>query len=218
MNNEVDEDLALLGFEEPSSDTVPTVVRGKSHYAPRRQHRKRWWFTGLSALAAIVIALIILAASTVLVGTVAAPELTNKIIGEAATSVTHAARTVAKTEPRVVLGGDGGQAEVDACPGSWTRMIAYNQNTGFEVPVYSAHNGCWGTDGRGDVILPLGIGDKINIVDNTGERLYRVIEMIDRPQRTSTTDDINTLTGPIILQTCYWDDQTMKFVSVEPVI
>lgn len=200
-------DLQELGFTETETDVAPVITADDQ----RRRNKVKAW---VSVLALTLVGLIVAAAIAALVGLITAPEKTKEIIGSATTDVKHQIQQAAGGKPRVVLGTNGGQAEVDACPAAWTRMIAY-EDDGMESPVYSAHNGCWG-EGRGDVILPLGIGDKIDVVTHDGEREFKVTAMQDVPQRTTTVEDVKHLHGTLILQTCYWDDQTMKFVVLEP--
>lgn len=139
------------------------------------------------------------------------PKEVKQATGEVSTQVV---KVITGKVPKVQLGGDGGQAEVDACPGDWVRMINYR----LDAPVYAAHNGCAELVGRGDVILPLKPGDLVDVVDQRGrERSYEVVEMRDTPQHGQSTATIEDMDGELILQTCYWDDLTMKFVGLDPV-
>lgn len=203
----LENELDALGFEE-------TATAAEQPEPKRRKRAKR--IAGI--IGAALIAAAIAVAIIVLVGMLVAPDQTEKIVGETTTAVTHSVRKVAGVEPKVILGQVGDQADIDSCPGYWVHMASYNNGTGFDVPVYSAHNGCVGFGDRGDVILPLGIGDTIQIEDEHGvTRSHKVTEIRNLPQHSTTTDALKGMSGPLILQTCYWDNATMKFISVTPI-
>lgn len=208
----IDDDLTALGFERTPS-ILDQGVPDETEPEPHRRARHI-----LLVLVGTLVALVLAIASILLVGVAVAPEKTKEVVGETATTITHAARQATGVEPKVILGPVGDQADIDSCPGYWVHMASYNEGTGFEVPVYSAHNGCFGLGDRGDVILPLKIGETIQIEDRHGAtRSHTVVDVRTLPQRTTTTDALKGMTGPLILQTCYWDDSTMKFISVKPV-
>ncbi|TDP89528.1 hypothetical protein EDF62_3259 [Leucobacter luti] len=204
-------DFEQLGFTE-SEDTGAAPPD-----APGQVRKRRKLAAWLTAIASVLIGIILIGAIAILIGLGVAPDKTKEVIGTAGTQIKHQAQVVSGQTPRVILGPDGGQELVDQCPGSWVRMVDY-QTDEMQSPVYSAHNGCWGEGVRGDVILPLGIGDVVEVVERDGgEQEFRIVEMLDVPQFTTTVDDISHLSGTLILQTCYWDGATMKFVMLEPV-
>lgn len=115
--------------------------------------------------------------------------------------------------PLVVLGETGPESIMDVCDGSFFGMADYQAERSLQ-PVYAAHNGCGGS-----AILGLGQGDWIIVFDEANvPRTYEVTEIRDVQRHTSTTADVTGMPGELLLQTCYWGTDLMKFVSLEVVV
>lgn len=108
--------------------------------------------------------------------------------------------------PFIVLGGKGGDKEVDACSGAFTEMEAYRP--GLDIPWYSAHNNCNGQD-----ILSLQVGDEF-IVEGQGK--YVVTDFKEEYKEGTFVSDLVGIKGDIILQTCYWNSNLMKIIAAVP--
>ncbi len=136
------------------------------------------------------------------------PNQAEKAAGDArifAGQVAMAAR--GQEHPIVTLGERGTKATLDRCDGTFTEMGAYEMD-GLQ-PVYAAHNIC-----KGEVILPLEVGDLVEI---DGQGLYQIMTERHTKKTWSTTDEILGMDGDIILQSCYYGENRMKFISLSPV-
>lgn len=112
----------------------------------------------------------------------------------------------------VRLGASGGDPEVDRCDGTFTEMLAY-QKTTYEVPpVWAAHNNC-----GGDVVLPLKTGDVIELNRNGESTVVKVVDIREASKLTGKTSDLHGMKGSLVLQSCYYGVDTMRFVGVEAV-
>lgn len=100
----------------------------------------------------------------------------------------------------------GGQRELDACTGGFTEML--DQEDLDEKTLLSAHNNC-----RGDVILPIVVGDRV-VIENRG--VFEVIDSRDTRKK-ATSDEISDMNGEILLQTCYYREDRMKFLALTPI-
>lgn len=117
--------------------------------------------------------------------------------------------TPTQPKPQVAtvrLGGLGGQKQVDRCDGSFIEIESYRIVQELQ-PTYSAHNGC-----GGGAILPLQVGSQLFV---NGDK-YVVVSLRDLP-KTSKVSQIVGMDGDIILQTCYWRSNTMKFIGIEKI-
>lgn len=106
--------------------------------------------------------------------------------------------------PEVSLGRPGTAEDLDACDGTFTKMIEYNNPDA--PPVWAAHNSC-----GGDAILPWGEGQQF-LID--GDR-YVVLEVRHLPKFTSTSDDLAGLQGDIALQTCLYGKPLIAFIGAQ---
>lgn len=113
------------------------------------------------------------------------------------------------TEAVVTLGVVGGQAELDLCDGTFTHTDLYGTT---QPPVWAAHNNC-----GGDVILPWETGQEIAVSLNGTVTTYRVVETRDTPKKGATTADLAGIGGELLLQTCYYGENRMKFLALSPV-
>lgn len=110
--------------------------------------------------------------------------------------------------PKVHLGAKGHIRELDRCDGTFIEMGAY-ETDGLQ-PVYAAHNNC-----KGDVILKLEVDDIIDIKDK-GQ--YKISDIRHTKKTWSTTDEILGMEGEFILQSCYYGENRMKFISMTPIV
>lgn len=107
----------------------------------------------------------------------------------------------------VSISNKGGEEEMDACRGGFTEMTGYPELG--EHRLLSAHNNC-----GGDVVLPMVTGDHVII---EGDQEYAITEIRDTPKHDVTTDVMKDMNGIIFLQSCYYNDNHMKFVALTPV-
>lgn len=157
----------------------------------------------------------VVAALALLVGGVAvfAPSTAEYVYGAAKTgaqsAIGQALAPVIDTTPTVRLGGMGDRAALNNCDGSFTGMTSY----GSEIPtVYAAHNNC-----DGDVLLPWQLGQRVNVVDQSGtSRAYTVIDIRTVPKTWGTVQDLVGIKGDFALQTCFYGQNLMKFVGLTP--
>lgn len=108
--------------------------------------------------------------------------------------------------PEISLGASGTAKELDACDGTFTRMLEYRNPDA--PPVWAAHNNC-----GGDTILPWAEGQQFR-VDGA---LYIVVDIRHLPKFTSTPDDLAGLDGEIAFQTCLYGKPVMAFVGADRV-
>lgn len=141
------------------------------------------------------------------------PETTEKLIYSAKVEiekqVQKANEVVTGDYPTVLLGGEGGEYEMQITPyGYFIEMIPYRV-PGL-MPVYAAHNS-WG----GDEILQWDIGKKVNLEGSNKNGVWVVVDILEL-QKQGTVDLIEPLEGVIALQTCYYGQDLMKFVGLVP--
>lgn len=109
--------------------------------------------------------------------------------------------------PQVTLEGPGGERELDACTGGFTEMVEYRGTGG--PALYSAHNTC-----EGDIILGWDIGQQFRVAGS--ETLYQVIEE-RRAMPYADTRVLAGMPGQLVLQTCFYGEEEMRFLAVSPV-
>lgn len=97
------------------------------------------------------------------------------------------------------VGLTGHQAALDLCAG-W---VFEDFRAG---DVVSAHNHC-----GGDVVLGMNVGDTVSLTGHVGGT-YRVTET----KRVSKGVPASVLAGGLWMQTCYYDDVTMRLVRLTP--
>lgn len=107
----------------------------------------------------------------------------------------------------VKIANKGGSKEMNYCADGFTEMIYYKGLEGKTL--LSRHNNC-----GGDIVLPMEIGDHV-VIENDQE--YVVTDLRDTTKQI-TTAAINDINGAVILQSCYWHENRMKFVALTPVI
>jgi len=169
----------------------------------------------MRALRAVVIALVgvlIVGGAGVSVYALLWPEEAERLYGEVQTAVRELQTEVTGHSAEVVLGRAGGVRTLDQCDGTFTEMRSYRR--GGIPPVWAAHNTC-----GGDVILPVRVGDLVNVWRGRESQLYRVVDVRKTPKLWVTTDELRGLRGDLVLQSCYYggSHRPMKFVGLEPV-
>ncbi len=134
------------------------------------------------------------------------------VVGAVRQQVQHIEQSKNDGIPTVTLGPEGGPSAIDTSPsGEFVEMASYRVQAGLQ-PVFAAHNGS-----GGDILLPWANGQEVDVVatDGTVTRM-RVTDMRDTPQYGVTTADILGMAGSIVLQSCYWTSDEMKFVALTP--
>ncbi len=115
--------------------------------------------------------------------------------------------------PLAHLGATGGQTELDYCDGTFTEMRSYRRHD--MPPIWAAHNNC-----GGDVILPVELGDVIDLEQGGIVNRYNVVDIRETPKVWVTTEALIGLQGDVVLQSCYYGgtDVPMKFIGLDPVV
>jgi hypothetical protein len=178
--------------------------------SPTTRKRRAW-----SVVASVLSALLLAAGAVIIVGLLAFPTATEKIAGETKVAVeglVAQAMTQATGElPSVTLGGEGPKSALDhAEHGVFTEMESYR--IPGVLPVFAAHN-----NRGGDVVLSLAVGQQVRVID-TGlgtEKVYVVVE----ERITKKWQDVDTLVGlkgELALQTCFYGENRMRFLGLQP--
>jgi hypothetical protein len=156
-----------------------------------------------TAVAATVIGLFLTGA------TVLAPDAVDKVTGNLKVFVDkQVANWVAPGElPMITLGGEGNMRDLDRCGGEFTEMVSYRADG--VLPLYSAHNHC-----GGDIILTWDIGQHVTVAGS--DVVYEVVEERHTP-KSSNADSLVGMAGEFMLQTCYYGENRMRFLSLAPV-
>ncbi len=172
----------------------------------------------LSALITVVGGLLVAGGLVLATGVAVAPEATEKIYGETKTQVQELGReslgvveqtvTGERSYPQVRLGVSGTIRELDRCDGTFTEMTSYEREG--VPPVWAAHNNC-----GGDIILPWEIGTELQLADDS--IVYRIVDIRYTSKVWSSTDDLVGLQGSLALQTCFYGEDRMKFIGLQPV-
>lgn len=170
--------------------------------APSRKKSSPW-------LMIIAILGIVIGAATVIT-TLFFPQEAEKVYGSVQRNVGNFRLEVLGEVPEVTLGASGGQYELDRCDGTFTEMLSYESD---EVPpVWAAHNNC-----SGDVLLPWELGQQVLVKTGDQEALYEVVDIRLTPKTWATIDDIEGLGGDFALQSCFYGEDRMKFIGLQPV-
>lgn len=163
----------------------------------RRRSRALWWGIGF-----------LLCAIGMLVWQLTAPESLERAIGEGKVAIQEAAQHAAPTYPTIRLGPEGGREALDWCDGKFIEMVSYRMSD--VPPVYAAHNNC-----GGDVILGWNIGDTVRI--DGRDELYTVVEERHTPKWSMVTS-LKGMAGTLVVQTCYYGQDRMRFLALTPVL
>ena len=159
----------------------------------------------------------LLFASVVLVGlgmsflsaSVFAPDLVDKVTGDVKVSVLKQFHQMFAPDelPTIRLGGEGGMVELDHCDGTFTEMVSYRIDD--VLPLFAAHNNC-----GGDVILGWDLGQRVMVEGS--DVVYEVVEERHTP-KWSNVEALVGMTGEFMVQTCFYGENRMRFLSLAPV-
>lgn len=201
-----------MRLEEALEEAPEAPVDAPTEYHPRHEHyvprTAGTWFSRILGTLLLALGAGVLGAITIF------PEQTELVTGRAVQVVREQVNRVQYGDtPSIKLGGEGWDIhDVDnAAYGEWILMRAYEVEPGLQ-PTYLAHNGS-----GGDLILPWELGQEVKVVLQDGtEQTMVVTDSRVISQWTSTTEDLLGLSGSILLQSCYYDQQTMRVVALTP--
>lgn len=118
---------------------------------------------------------------------------------------TNPTETIQARQYTIKISNTGGETQMDYCAGGFTNMVEY-QGVGNKT-LLSAHNSC-----GGDIILPIAMGDHVVI---EGQGTYVVTDIRDTPKN-AYIEDVENMNGTILVQTCYYEFNRMKFIALTP--
>ncbi|WP_110588107.1 hypothetical protein [Microbacterium suaedae] len=155
---------------------------------------------------------LIVGGAALLAGVLLAPEQVEKGYGGVkvaiGSTIDSVQEEVFEELPTVTVGATGGIPELDLCDGTFTIMTSYEREGVPETA--AAHNNC-----GGDVLLSWDEGQRIRI--DGRDEVYEVVDIRYTSKIWSSTDDLVGLQGEIALQSCFYGEDRMKFVGLEPV-
>ena len=194
-------------MEEPAPEE-PGTRRARSGRRKARRRRRGAWNTVLTVFGvALLVGGLALGA-----GTLFAPQTVEQAYGAVkvgvADRVQQVQQEVFEELPTVKLGVSGGQTELDWCDGTFTEMLSYEREG--VPPVWAAHN-----NRGGDVILPWEVGQRIRI--DGSDQVYEIVDITYTSKIWSSTADLVGLGGEFALQSCFYGEDRMKFIGLEPV-
>jgi hypothetical protein len=113
--------------------------------------------------------------------------------------------------PTVRLGPEGDLSSLASAPRrEFIEMADYRMDG--VPPVYAAHN-----IRGGDVILGWSVGDEVNVLALDGTlTTYQVVDERRIPKH-SAVAELRGIRGRIVLQTCFYGVQVIRFLGLEPV-
>ncbi|MDN3445753.1 hypothetical protein [Microbacterium sp. APC 3901] len=170
--------------------------------APDRRPRRRG---GLLFASIVLVGL----GASFLSASVLAPDLVDKVTGDAKVSVLKQLHQIVAPDelPTIRLGAEGGMVELDHCDGTFTEMVSYRIDD--VLPLFAAHNNC-----GGDVILGWDIGQRVKVAGS--DVVYEVMEERHTP-KWSNVEALAGMTGEFMVQTCFYGENRMRFLSLAPV-
>lgn len=138
-----------------------------------------------------------------------APDLVDKVTGDVKVSVLKQFHQIFAPDelPTIRLGGEGGMVELDHCDGTFTEMVSYRIDD--VLPLFAAHNNC-----GGDVILGWDLGQRVMVEGS--DVVYEVVEERHTP-KWSNVEALVGMTGEFMVQTCFYGENRMRFLSLAPV-
>ncbi|MGO1266529.1 MAG: hypothetical protein ACTMIY_07855 [Microbacterium gubbeenense] len=156
--------------------------------------------------------LLIVGGGALLVGVLLQPQLVEKVYGDTKTKVQDTVASVQQDVfdelPTVTVGARGGWAVGDRADGTSTNMTSPG-GVGTPPPA-AAHNNC-----KGDVLLGWEEGQQVHIEGR--DEVYEVVEIRYTSKIWNSTEELVGLQGDIALQSCFYGEDRMKFVGLEPV-
>lgn len=168
----------------------------------RRRPRRR---IGLLSTSILLVGL----GASFLSASVLAPDAVDKVTGDVKVSVLKTFHEVFAPDelPVIRLGVEGGMVELDRCDGTFTEMISYRIDD--VLPLFAAHNNC-----GGDVILGWELGQRVTVEGS--DVIYEVVEERHTP-KWSNVEELTGMTGEFMVQTCFYGENKMRFLSLAPV-
>jgi len=168
----------------------------------RRHPRRR---IGLLSTSILLVGL----GASFLSASVLAPDAVDRVTGDVKVSVLKTFHEVFAPDelPVIRLGVEGGMVELDRCDGTFTEMVSYRIDD--VLPLFAAHNNC-----GGDVILGWELGQRVTIEGS--DVIYEVVEERHTP-KWSNVEELTGMTGEFMVQTCFYGENKMRFLSLAPV-
>lgn len=168
----------------------------------RRRPRRR---IGLLSTSILLVGL----GASFLSASVLAPDAVDKVTGDVKVSVLKTFHEVFAPDelPVIRLGVEGGMVELDRCDGTFTEMVSYRIDD--VLPLFAAHNNC-----GGDVILGWELGQRVTVEGS--DVIYEVVEERHTP-KWSNVEELTGMTGEFMVQTCFYGENKMRFLSLAPV-
>lgn len=181
-----------------------TTIHDVRPVGPRKKPRRI-----LRCLVAVIASLFVIVGVGIGVAALLWPDEVEKAYGDVQISIGQWRAEATGEVPLAVLGEAGGKGLVDQCDGTFTEMKSYERED--VPPVWAAHNNC-----RGDVILPLELGDEIDLEHGGDVTRYVVVDIRETAKVWVTTEALIGLQGDLALQSCYFGgtDVPMKFVGL----
>ncbi|MEV7610034.1 hypothetical protein AB0N61_11170 [Microbacterium sp. NPDC089320] len=144
-----------------------------------------------------------------LAASILAPDAVDKVTGDAKVSVLKSFHQIFSPDelPVIRLGVEGSMVELDRCDGTFTEMVSYRIDD--VLPLYAAHNNC-----GGDVILGWDLGQRVTVEGS--DIVYEVVEERHTP-KWSNVEELAGMTGEFMVQTCFYGENRMRFLSLAPV-
>ncbi len=190
MTVDIAVDLAASNGDEPDEPGT------------RRRPRRR---LGLLSASILLVGL----GASFLAASVLAPDAVDKVTGDARVSVLKTFHEIFSPDelPVIRLGVEGGMVELDRCDGTFTEMVSYRIDD--VLPLFAAHNNC-----GGDVILGWELGQRVSVEGS--DVVYEVVEERHTP-KWSDVEELAGMTGEFMVQTCFYGENKMRFLSLAPV-
>ncbi|MFJ2542872.1 hypothetical protein [Microbacterium sp. NPDC087589] len=191
-----------IAVDRTDSDRTDSDRTDSGAPTPNRRPRRRG---GLLFASIVLVGL----GASFLSASVLAPDFVDKVTGDAKVSVLKQFHQIFAPDelPTIRLGAEGGMVELDHCDGAFTEMVSYRIDD--VLPLFAAHNNC-----GGDVILGWELGQRIMVEGS--DVVYEVIEERHTP-KWSNVEALAGMTGEFMVQTCFYGENKMRFLSLAPV-
>lgn len=152
----------------------------------------------------VAAAVLLVTGAGLLLTQILAPTHVERLLGNAKLAVEQV--LPGPETPSVTLGELGGKKLLDRCDGTFIELEEY-RITGV-LPVYAAHNIC-----GGDAILTWPVGQHVTLTGS--DVVYEVVEERHTP-KWGNIASLRGMTGDLALQTCYYGENRMRFLSLAP--
>lgn len=201
-----------------TDDLDTGIGESRRGLAPRRRRSRKKRgrvFTVVSVVSGVL-------GVSMIVAAYALPDVTEKVTGTVTMAVTGTYENVrsqlaaitgqpeSATIPNVELGAVGtGEAALDNA--GWREFIELTDYRGVDIPpVFAAHN-----NHGGDILLNWEIGQRVHVTDENGDRagVYEVAGDRFTPKWGPVTQ-LAGMTGDLILQSCFYGEDRMRFVEL----